>query len=174
MHGGEVSPRKGYSISFQAFASKITGMLLELSPAQLLLLLASEDSLRARVDEAMELIIAHGRYVNIRADSKPQLVYPIVGYIDSPDMNLIAINGTVLGESIATIKWGSAIKKGNATCHTVAAAAAAVVTTSRGQGEDGNGQKPSSSCFPLLLLVGAFGVSIAEPSQLTWQQRCLT
>lgn len=45
----------------QAFASKITGMLLELSPAQLLLLLASEDSLRARVDEAMELIIAHGR-----------------------------------------------------------------------------------------------------------------
>ncbi|XP_039593137.1 E3 ubiquitin-protein ligase UBR5 isoform X2 [Polypterus senegalus] len=44
-----------------AFASKITGMLLELSPAQLLLLLASEDSLRARVDEAMELILAHGR-----------------------------------------------------------------------------------------------------------------
>lgn len=37
-------------------------MLLELSPAQLLLLLASEDSLRARVEEAMELLIAHGRY----------------------------------------------------------------------------------------------------------------
>lgn len=48
--------------SRQAFASKITGMLLELSPAQLLLLLASEDSLRARVEEAMELLIAHGRY----------------------------------------------------------------------------------------------------------------
>lgn len=47
--------------STQAFASKITGMLLELSPAQLLLLLASEDSLRARVEEAMELLIAHGR-----------------------------------------------------------------------------------------------------------------
>lgn len=46
----------------QAFASKITGMLLELSPAQLLLLLASEDSLRARVEEAMELLITHGRY----------------------------------------------------------------------------------------------------------------
>lgn len=46
----------------QAFASKITGMLLELSPAQLLLLLASEDSLRARVEEAMDLLIAHGRY----------------------------------------------------------------------------------------------------------------
>lgn len=37
-------------------------MLLELSPAQLLLLLASEDSLRARVEEAMDLLIAHGRY----------------------------------------------------------------------------------------------------------------
>lgn len=48
--------------SLQAFASKITGMLLELSPAQLLLLLASEDSLRARVEEAMELLITHGRY----------------------------------------------------------------------------------------------------------------
>ena len=48
-------------LSSQAFASKITGMLLELSPAQLLLLLASEDSLRARVEEAMELLIAHGR-----------------------------------------------------------------------------------------------------------------
>lgn len=38
-------------------------MLLELSPAQLLLLLASEDSLRARVEEAMELLITHGRYL---------------------------------------------------------------------------------------------------------------
>uniref|UniRef100_UPI00358E0F24 E3 ubiquitin-protein ligase UBR5-like isoform X5 n=1 Tax=Myxine glutinosa TaxID=7769 RepID=UPI00358E0F24 len=47
-----------------ALASKITGMLLELSPAQLLLLLASEDSLRTRVDEAMDLIIPHGREGN--------------------------------------------------------------------------------------------------------------
>lgn len=52
-------------LCLQAFASKITGMLLELSPAQLLLLLASEDSLRARVEEAMELLIAHGRYINL-------------------------------------------------------------------------------------------------------------
>ncbi|XP_046667814.1 E3 ubiquitin-protein ligase UBR5 isoform X3 [Homalodisca vitripennis] len=43
------------------FAGKITGMLLELSPAQLLMLLASEDALRQRVDEAMELIVAHGQ-----------------------------------------------------------------------------------------------------------------
>jgi E3 ubiquitin-protein ligase EDD1 len=35
---------------------QITGMLLELTPAQLLLLLASEDSLRQRVDEAVEVI----------------------------------------------------------------------------------------------------------------------
>lgn len=53
--------QSGPLLHLQAFASKITGMLLELSPAQLLLLLASEDSLRARVEEAMELLIAHGR-----------------------------------------------------------------------------------------------------------------
>ncbi|XP_044752441.1 E3 ubiquitin-protein ligase UBR5 isoform X3 [Coccinella septempunctata] len=40
------------------FANRITGMLLELSPAQLLLLLASEESLRAKVEEAVELLIA--------------------------------------------------------------------------------------------------------------------
>lgn len=34
-------------------------MLLELSPAQLLLLLATEDSLRAKVEEAVEMILAH-------------------------------------------------------------------------------------------------------------------
>ena len=61
--------RPAVCLSPQAFASKITGMLLELSPAQLLLLLASEDSLRARVEEAMELLIAHGRYHNLARDS---------------------------------------------------------------------------------------------------------
>ena len=45
----------------QAFASKITGMFLELSPSQLLLLLASEDTLRTRVDEAVELILKKNR-----------------------------------------------------------------------------------------------------------------
>ena len=38
-----------------SLAGKITGMLLELSPAQLLLLLASEDSLRQKVEEVNEL-----------------------------------------------------------------------------------------------------------------------
>ncbi|GBP22900.1 E3 ubiquitin-protein ligase hyd [Eumeta japonica] len=41
------------------FAGKITGMLLELTPAQLLVLLASEDALRQKVREAMELIVMH-------------------------------------------------------------------------------------------------------------------
>eukprot|EP00095_Tigriopus_kingsejongensis_P009543 maker-scaffold114_size351134-snap-gene-1.12 protein:Tk09543 transcript:maker-scaffold114_size351134-snap-gene-1.12-mRNA-1 annotation:"e3 ubiquitin-protein ligase hyd" len=45
-------------------ANKITGMLLELSPAQLLLLLASEESLRQRVEEAVELIASHGGNVS--------------------------------------------------------------------------------------------------------------
>lgn len=44
-----------------AFAGRITGMLLELSPAQLLLLLASDDSLRAKVEEAIEMILAHSQ-----------------------------------------------------------------------------------------------------------------
>ncbi|XP_068706016.1 E3 ubiquitin-protein ligase UBR5-like [Montipora foliosa] len=44
-----------------ALASKITGMLLELSPAQLLLLLASEDTLKQRVDEAVELLLVSGK-----------------------------------------------------------------------------------------------------------------
>ncbi|XP_022827543.1 E3 ubiquitin-protein ligase UBR5 isoform X4 [Spodoptera litura] len=41
------------------FAGKITGMLLELTPAQLLVLLASEDALRQKVREAMDLIVMH-------------------------------------------------------------------------------------------------------------------
>ncbi|XP_037923284.1 E3 ubiquitin-protein ligase hyd isoform X6 [Hermetia illucens] len=38
-------------------ASKITGMLLELSPAQLLIILASEDTLRRKVYEAIDVIV---------------------------------------------------------------------------------------------------------------------
>ncbi|CAG9834089.1 unnamed protein product [Diabrotica balteata] len=41
------------------FAARITGMLLELSPAQLLLLLASDETLRSKVEEAVEMILAH-------------------------------------------------------------------------------------------------------------------
>ncbi|XP_077989768.1 E3 ubiquitin-protein ligase UBR5-like [Glandiceps talaboti] len=47
-----------------SLASKITGMLLELPPAQLLFLLASEESLRAKVDEAVDIILSHGRDVS--------------------------------------------------------------------------------------------------------------
>ncbi|CAL1532111.1 unnamed protein product [Lymnaea stagnalis] len=45
-------------------AAKITGMLLELSPPQLVLLLASDESLRQRVDEAVEIISSHTREMN--------------------------------------------------------------------------------------------------------------
>lgn len=45
----------------QNLASKITGMLLELGPPQLLALLTSEDQLRQRIDEAVELIMSQGR-----------------------------------------------------------------------------------------------------------------
>ncbi|XP_058797650.1 E3 ubiquitin-protein ligase hyd isoform X2 [Phymastichus coffea] len=42
-------------------AEKITGMLLEMNPAQLLMLLASEESLRQKVEEAFELIHSHNQ-----------------------------------------------------------------------------------------------------------------
>ena len=47
-----------------SLAKKITGMLLELSPSQVYLLLASEDSLRLRVDEAVDIIYRHGLNAN--------------------------------------------------------------------------------------------------------------
>ena len=42
-------------------ATKVTGMLLELSPAHLLVLLASEEALRAKVEEAVELVASHAQ-----------------------------------------------------------------------------------------------------------------
>ncbi|XP_066251195.1 E3 ubiquitin-protein ligase hyd isoform X7 [Euwallacea similis] len=52
------------------FAGRITGMLLELSPAQLLLLLASEESLRSKVEEAVEMILAHSQsHADMGSDS---------------------------------------------------------------------------------------------------------
>jgi len=47
----------------QSLAAKITGMLLELGSSQLLALLASEDQLRQRVDEAVDIIMSQGRSV---------------------------------------------------------------------------------------------------------------
>jgi len=43
-------------------AGKITGMLLELFAAQLLVLLASEEALRQRVAEAVSLMMSFKRY----------------------------------------------------------------------------------------------------------------
>ncbi|CAG0886409.1 unnamed protein product [Darwinula stevensoni] len=45
----------------QALASKITGMLLELNPPELLILSSSEDELRRRVDEAVDILLSHAR-----------------------------------------------------------------------------------------------------------------
>ena len=55
---------------FQSLAPKITGMLLELSPAQLLLMLTSEDTLRSRVDEAVDVIMTNGRSVTVQLYSR--------------------------------------------------------------------------------------------------------
>lgn len=65
---GERLYPKVYSLH-PTFAGKITGMLLELSAAQLLLLLASEESLRAKVEEAVEMILAHGHNQELNQDS---------------------------------------------------------------------------------------------------------
>src|SRR4051812_6511279 len=48
-------------------APKITGMLLELPPPQLLILLASEDTLKQRVDEAVDIILTHSRDISSEA-----------------------------------------------------------------------------------------------------------
>nr|XP_018904419.1 PREDICTED: E3 ubiquitin-protein ligase UBR5 isoform X3 [Bemisia tabaci] len=43
-----------------SLAGRITGMLLELSPAQVLTMLSSDDELRQRVDDAMDILLHHG------------------------------------------------------------------------------------------------------------------
>ena len=60
-----------------SLAGKITGMLLELSPAQLLLLLASEDSLRLRVEEAVDIIFRNSVNANEQAAASPAGAAPL-------------------------------------------------------------------------------------------------
>ena len=50
-------------------APKITGMLLELQPGQLLQLLTSEDTLQTRVAEAVDVIMTHSRGSDLSADA---------------------------------------------------------------------------------------------------------
>ncbi|RWS09512.1 E3 ubiquitin-protein ligase UBR5-like isoform X2 [Dinothrombium tinctorium] len=50
-----------------SLAAKITGMLLELSPSQLLNLFSSEETLRNKVDEAVDIILSHSREGNVNA-----------------------------------------------------------------------------------------------------------
>ena len=54
-------PHLHYGISFQSLAPKITGMLLELAPAQVMPLMTSPDALQQRVDEAVDIIMSQGR-----------------------------------------------------------------------------------------------------------------
>ena len=49
------------TLLLQSLATKITGMLLELQPGQLLQMLTSEDELRRKVEEALDLIMQHSR-----------------------------------------------------------------------------------------------------------------
>jgi len=51
-------------MQWQSLAAKITGMLLELGSSQLLTLLASDDQLRQRIDEAVDIIMSQGRSVD--------------------------------------------------------------------------------------------------------------
>ena len=60
-----------------SLASKITGMLLELSPASLLLLLATEESLRERVEEAVDIILTSGG-----SSTGAQILPPSGGMVD--------------------------------------------------------------------------------------------
>lgn len=54
-----------------ALASRITGMLLELPPAQLLTLFASEETLRNKVEECVQIILSHDRELAASAASNP-------------------------------------------------------------------------------------------------------
>jgi E3 ubiquitin-protein ligase EDD1 len=47
-----------------SLAPKITGMLLDLPPPELLILLASEDTLKQHVDEAVDIILTHSREIS--------------------------------------------------------------------------------------------------------------
>ena len=60
-------------------APRITGMLLELSIAQIMLLLASQDSLRQRIDEAVDLIVNQGAeaYVGVSGDQDVSVITSI-------------------------------------------------------------------------------------------------
>ncbi len=55
-----------YCAPLQSLAPKVTGMLLELAPTQVMTMLSSQDLLQQRVDEAVDLLMAQGRSVGWR------------------------------------------------------------------------------------------------------------
>ena len=65
-----------FTIPFQELliVSTYVGMLLELSPTQILYLLASEDNLRSRCDEALDVIIQHGGRMEVRCNKALNII----------------------------------------------------------------------------------------------------
>ena len=55
-------------------------MLLEMSPTQILYLLASEDNLRTRCDEALDVIIQHGGRMEVSDTINPINIIIIIGH----------------------------------------------------------------------------------------------
>lgn len=55
----------------QALCNKITGMLLDLQPHQLITIVASEDLLRSHVEEAADMLMAAGLGNNSRPSDAP-------------------------------------------------------------------------------------------------------
>jgi len=82
-----------------SLAPKITGMLLELPPPQLLILLASEDSLKQRIDEAVDIILTHSRDISGEA------------LIDLDVFNFSKNNSTSSNAQTGTTTGGTTVKK---------------------------------------------------------------
>ena len=55
-----------FCLLFQEHASKITGMLLELTPTQLIYVLTHDDAFKEKINEAVELITDNGRYDSLQ------------------------------------------------------------------------------------------------------------
>jgi len=98
-----------------SLANKITGMLLELSPANLLLLLATEDSLRERVEEAMDIILTSRGNTTGASQTLPPTntpsdvdVPPGTGSPQTDSMSPLDVFNLTTGNSLAT---ASATKK---------------------------------------------------------------
>lgn len=96
-----------YRSELQQLCNKITGMLLDLQPHQLITILASEELLRAQVEEASEMIQAAGlgNDDGDRANESPSLNRgqsaqaksgPIARASSTPNLNCMNLKCTVI------------------------------------------------------------------------------